>query len=61
MPAGPSAVAEMAADREHAGQQRAGEAADAVHAEHVERIVVAELLLELGAGPEAERAGDQTR
>ena len=39
---------------EHAGQQGAGHAADAVDAEHVERIVVIEAMLEAGAGPEAE-------
>ena len=43
------------ADGEHAGQQCAEHAADAVHAEHVERIVIAEPELELGAGPVADR------
>src|ERR1043166_5084655 len=39
--------ARRTADRgggEHAGEQRAGDAADAVDAEHVERIVIAETL-----------------
>jgi hypothetical protein len=39
--------------REHAGQQRAGQSADAMDPEDVERIVVIEALLEAGAGPEA--------
>src|SRR6267154_4339679 len=45
--------------RKHPAQQRTGDAADAVHTEHVERVIVAELLLELGAGPEADRAREQ--
>src|SRR2546423_3465938 len=44
---------------EDAGEERAGRAADAVHAEDVERIVIAAPELEFGAGPEAEGAGDQ--
>ena len=38
-------------DREHAGQQGADDTADAVHAEDVERVVVAEHALELGRAP----------
>ena len=34
------------ADREHAGQDGAHDAADAVNAEHVQRIVVADHVLE---------------
>src|SRR5581483_1048083 len=44
--------------REHAGEQRAGHAADGMHAEHVERMVVFETVLEPGAGPIAHCAGD---
>src|SRR6185437_5602125 len=43
---------------EHPRQQRAEDAADAVDAEHVERIVIAETLLERGRGEIAHRAGD---
>ena len=39
---------------EDAGQNRAQRAADAVNAERVERVVVAERRLELGAGEEAD-------
>ena len=39
---------------EDAGEERAERAADAVDAEGVERVVVAERGLELGAGEEAE-------
>jgi hypothetical protein len=46
-----------AAGGEHAGQDRAQRAADAVHAEGVERVVVAEGVLELRAGEEADDAG----
>ena len=47
------------ADREHAGEDRAGGAADAVHAEAVERVVVAEGVLERGgAEVAADAAGD---
>ena len=45
-------------DREHAGEQCAGEATDAVDAKDVERVVVTDLGLEPGTSPEAERAGD---
>src|SRR5437879_4347116 len=47
-----------AADRVHrknAGEQCAGQSANAVDAEHVERVVIFEALLEPGAGPAAER------
>ena len=47
-------------DREHAGEQCAGQSADAMDAEHVERIVIFEALFEPSTGPEADRAGDQT-
>src|SRR5262245_13742571 len=46
-------------DREHAAQQGAKRAADAVDAEHVERVVIVEFLLEPGAGPVADRAREQ--
>ena len=46
---------------EYAGEQSAENAADAVDAEHVERIVVFELLLQRGAGPVADAAGDARR
>src|SRR5262249_21506853 len=45
--------------REHAREQRAGRAADAVNAEYVERIVVPDPPLQPRAGPEADRAGDE--
>ena len=38
--------------------ERAQRAADAVHAEGVERVVVAERVLELGAGEERNDAGE---
>src|SRR5262249_5840383 len=38
-------------DREDAGEQRADDAADRVHAERVERVIVAEHVLEAGAAP----------
>src|SRR6202044_131253 len=41
---------------EHAGQQRADDAADRVHAESVERVVVAEHVLEAGGAPVAANA-----
>jgi len=44
-------------DREHAGEQRAGGAADSVHPERVERVVIAEHVLEAGAAPVADDAG----
>src|SRR5262244_2155303 len=44
-------------DREHAGEQRADGAADGVHAEGVERIIVAQHALQAGAAPVAEDAG----
>ncbi len=43
---------------EYAGQQRTGDAADAVHAEDVERVVRAEHLLQAVDTPEAGEAGD---
>src|SRR5262249_47110392 len=42
--------------REHASEKRADRPTDAVHTEHVKRIIIAERLLESGAGPEADRA-----
>mgnify|MGYP003694379185 CR=1 FL=1 len=45
--------------REHAGQQRAQDAADGMHAEHVERVVGAEHLLEAVDAPQADDAGEQ--
>ena len=42
-----------------AGPDRADDAADAVHAEHVERVVVAERVLHRGAEEQADRAGDE--
>ena len=42
--------------REHAGQQGADDAADAMHAEHVERVVVTAGLLEPGRAPVARDA-----
>src|SRR5258705_11822784 len=42
--------------REHAGQQCPGHAADAMHAEDVERIVIAQAGLYRGAGPDTEQA-----
>ena len=44
-------------DREHAGEQRADDAADAVDAEAVERVVVAEHALQSGHAPVADDAG----
>src|SRR5215510_5619857 len=44
-------------DREHAGEQRADGAADGVHAEGVERVIVAQHVLQAGAAPVAEDAG----
>src|SRR3984893_6086437 len=41
-------------DREHAREQRAGNAAERMHAESIERIVVAEHVLETGASPVAD-------
>src|SRR5580704_5413126 len=45
-------------DREHAGEDRARGAADAVDAEAVERVVIAEHVLETGGSPIARDAGD---
>src|SRR5450756_1151517 len=44
--------------REHPGQQNSGHAADAVNAEHIERIAIFETALQPGAGPETHQAGD---
>src|SRR6266567_6228112 len=44
-------------DREHPGQQRPDDAANRMHAEAIQRIVVAEHALEAGASPVAEDAG----
>src|SRR5262245_13499077 len=44
-------------DREHAGEQGTGDAADRVHAERVERVVIAQHVLQAGAAPVAEHAG----
>src|SRR5258708_23257692 len=41
-------------DREHAGEQRAHGSPDRVHAECVERIVIAQHVLQAGAAPGAE-------
>ena len=46
---------------EHADQDRAQDAADAVHAEDIERIVVAQPGLQHDRGPVADRAGGQRR
>ena len=46
-------------DGEHAGEQGADDPADAMHAEHVERVVVAEHVLERGRRPEADDAGGE--
>ena len=43
---------------EEAGEERAERAADGVHAEGVERVVVPEHGLELGAGEERDDAGE---
>ncbi len=40
------------------GAQRADDPADAVHAEHIERIVVTEHFLQTGNRPQADDAGD---
>ena len=42
---------------EHTRQQRADDAADAVYAKNVERIIVTKGALELGGGKEAQNAG----
>src|SRR6266508_2287362 len=42
---------------EHAGQQRTDGAADAMHAEGIQRVVIAELVLEPGRGEKAADAG----
>ena len=53
------AVPPYSLDREHAGQQRADDAADAMDAEAVERVVIAEHVLEAGRAPvAADAAGD---
>ena len=44
---------------ENAGQQRAEHPTDAMHAKHVERVVVTQLALEPGRGPETDEAGDR--
>src|SRR5208282_6698469 len=44
---------------ENPGEQGAGRAADAMDAEHVERIVVAASAFEPGATPEADHAGEK--
>src|SRR5579883_2339236 len=52
----------LAADRRHredAGQQRADDAADAVHAEGIEAVVVTEGMLEAGRAPIAGKAGGE--
>src|SRR5229473_7588738 len=54
----PLALAADRLDGEHAGQDGADETADAVHAEGVERIVVAHRPLEAGGAPEADEAGN---
>ena len=41
-------------------RQGAEDAGHRVHAEHVERVVVTQLLLELGRGEETQRTGQQT-
>ena len=49
-------------DREHAGQERADHAANAVDAEAVERVVIAEHVFEAGRAPvAADAAGDADR
>src|SRR5262249_2107360 len=44
-------------DGEHAGEERADDAADGMDAECIERVIVAEHALEAGAAPVAEDAG----
>ena len=44
---------------EDAGADRADDAADAVHAEHVERVVIAQRVLDRRAGDEAHDAGHE--
>src|SRR3974377_1301244 len=50
----------QSADREHAGEESSGKAADSMYAKNIERVVVAQSELEPGAGPEADAAGDHT-
>ena len=57
--AGPSADVPARPRGEHAGQDGPERSADAVDAERVERIVVAERRLELAAGKAADQAGDE--
>src|SRR5262245_56671512 len=42
------------ADRKNTGEQSAGESADAMHTEDIERVVIADFELEPGAGPKAD-------
>src|ERR1700760_1607285 len=44
--------------REYAGEQRPGQSADAMDAEHVEGVVVVEAVLQPGTGPEAHQSRD---
>src|SRR6202034_2490322 len=49
----------VGADSEHAGEDRAGGSANRVHAEGIERVIVAEHVLEAGAAPVADDAGGE--
>src|SRR3984957_11925296 len=49
--------AAVCVDGEYAGQDGAGGAADAVHAEAIERVVVTEHVLQSGAAPVTDEAG----
>src|SRR4029079_13578714 len=49
-------LAAICLDRKHAGEQRAHDAANSVHAEGVERVVVAQHVLQAGAAPVADDA-----
>ena len=44
-------------DREHAGEDGAGDAAQPMHGEHVEGIVVAQLRLQPGGAPIVDQTG----
>ncbi len=46
-------------DREHAGEHGADDAADGMHAEGVERVVIADHFLHVDRSPEAHHASDQ--
>ncbi|AAW77739.1 PilL protein [Xanthomonas oryzae pv. oryzae KACC 10331] len=52
-------LAAQRGSREHAGQDRADDAAQAMHAEHVQAVVGTEQALQTGDAPHAEHAGSQ--